>query len=293
MKTAALNHADLLLCQGAYQNTPIPPFALGLEGAGTVIAVGPGTQTAIGTRVAVFAGSGCLADTVNVSEQAVATLPDKLAFPSAAAVPVVYTTAHLGLIRRAALTAGETLLVTGAGGGAGLAAVRLGRAFGARVVAMARSEDHRDAARSAGAELTLSSEAEANEITKTLKDLGGLNVVYDTVGGPGLDAVLRALVPEGRLVLVGFAGGAPTLRPNHILVKNQTLIGLNISGYRTFAPAELKSSLETVLEMTAAGSLIVDIGHRFVFDDLPEAVSLLKSRAGIGKIVIDIDQSSE
>lgn len=292
MHHVALNHADLLMAKGRYQDTPALPFALGLEGAGVVVEAGADCAVRPGARVAVFAGHGCLSEKMVVPGARLVPVPDGLDLAEAAALPIAYATAHLGLVRRARAEAGETLIVTGAGGGAGLAAVRLGRALGLRVIALARSDAHLDAAREAGAAEVLDSEAEAGALTGALRGLGAAEIVYDTVGGPGLAPVLRAVKPEGRVLLVGFVGGLPELKPNHLLVKNQTVIGLNVSAYHGIFPGALTGAMAAVFDLAVTGEIDAGIGHRFAFDAVPEALDLLRNRKAMGKIVIDMPQSS-
>ncbi|MEL7345528.1 MAG: NADPH:quinone oxidoreductase family protein [Pseudomonadota bacterium] len=288
IKHAALNHADLLMMAGRYQDTPKPPFALGLEGAGIVMETNQVSRFAVGDRVATFAGHGCLADQVNVDQNRVVAVPDGLDLCTAAAVPIAYATAHLGLVRRARAQSGNVLLVTGAGGGSGLAAVRLGAALGLQVIATARSEAHRKHAQEAGADQVFDSEIHPEEVTARLRDLGGVNVVFDTVGGDGLGPILRAVRPEGQVLMIGFVGGQPTFKPNHLLVKNQTIAGLNISAYVQFAPDALLASLEAVMDLAASGAITADIGHRFDFEQVPSALAMLADRKANGKIIIDI-----
>ena len=288
IKAAALNHADLLMIKGRYQDTPEPPFGLGLEGAGVIAKVGRGAGLEIGTRVAVFSGQGCLAERLHVDANRVVPIPDALAFDVAAALPIAFGTAHLGLMRRARAKAGEVLLVTGAGGGAGLAAVRLGKALGLKVLASARSADHREQALKAGAHAAFDTEIGEQELTDQLRAHGPIDIVYDTVGGGGLAPIMRAVKPEGRVVLIGFVGGLPEFKSNHLLVKNQTIIGLNISAYPSFAPETLKESLAAVMDLAAKGAIEADIGHRLAFEDTQKGLDLLRDRKAVGKVVIEI-----
>lgn len=288
IKAAALNHADLLMIKGRYQDTPEPPFGLGLEGAGIIAEVGPGAGFEIGTRVAVFSGHGCLAQRLHVDANRVVPISGGLAFDVAAALPIAFGTAHLGLVRRARAEAGEVLLVTGAGGGAGLAAVRLGKALGLKVLASARSADHREQALKAGAQAAFDTETAEQELTDQLRAHGPIDIVYDTVGGSGLAPVMRAVKPEGRVVLIGFVGGLPDFKPNHLLVKNQTIIGLNISAYPSFAHETLKESLAAVMDLAAKGAIEADIGHRLAFEDTPAGLDLLRDRKALGKVVLEI-----
>ncbi len=286
----ALNHADLLMVAGRYQERPEPPFTPGLEMAGIVTARGDGVEApGIGARVVVPAGHGGLAEAANVPADLCLPVPEGLSLAEAAAIPVTYGTAHLALARRARLAPGERLVVTGAAGGAGRAAVEIGAAMGAEVVAVARGAERLEVARAAGARhLIDADEAEGEALRDRVRALGGADVVYDTVGGATWQALFRAARPEARLMPVGFAGGeVPQIAANHLLVKNLTVIGFYWGGYRAFAPAALTDSLAEVLGWTAAGRLSVHIGARYPLARAEEALAALRARAVPGKIVVE------
>ncbi len=191
----------------------------------------------------------------------------------------------IALNRRARLTSGETLVVLGAAGGAGLAAVEVGKAMGAKVIAVARGADRLDIARQSGADVLIESAAET--LQSELKSHAPFDVVYDAVGGDIGTATARHLKPEGRHLLIGFASGdLPTLKPNHLLVKNIDVIGFNVSAYPTLNPAALTDSLATLLQWHGQGLIHPHIGHHFRLDQAAEALDLLKSRQATGKIVI-------
>ena len=219
---------------GRYQEKPPLPFAPGLEVAGTVVAAGPDAALAPGTRVAALTPAGGLADYVAVAAARCTPLPDGMTDAVAAAFPIAYGTSHVALAWLARLAPGETLLVTGAAGGVGLTAVEIGALLGARVVAVARGAEKRAVAEAAGATRTLDAE---DDLREALRALGGVDVVYDTVGGPGFDAALRATRPGGRLLPIGFAGGAvPQIPANLLLVKNLTAIGFYFGAFATRRP---------------------------------------------------------
>lgn len=282
----ALNFADLLMIQGRYQERPPLPLTLGMEVAGTVDALGPGVAgPAPGTRVAAFGSCGGLAEFGCWPADRCLPLPDGAGFREAAAFQIAYGTGHLALEHRARLQPGERLLVTGAAGGVGLAAVEIGRRMGARVIASARGADRLEIARQAGAHETIDSDTP--DLKAALKALGGVDVTYDTVGGAGFDAALRASRPEGRLLAIGFAGGdVPQVPANLLLVKNLSVIGLYWGGYMTFAPQVLMRSLETLLGWIADGSLRPHISHELPLERAAEGLELLRSRQATGKVVI-------
>ena len=281
-----LNFADLLMAAGKYQERPALPFTPGLEFAGTVDALGPGTiGPAIGTRVATFAGSGGLAQAACVPANRLLVIPDQMSFSDAAAFQIAYGTAHLALEHKARLTSGETLLVTGAAGGVGLTAVEIGKRMGARVIASARGAEKLAAARAAGADHLIDSDAA--DLKTALRALGGVDVVFDPVGGPAFDAALRATNPEGRLLSIGFASGiVPQIPANLLLVKNLSVMGLYWGGYMAFRPEILTNSMATLFGWYAEGGLRPHISHVLPFDQLPQGLELLRSRASTGKVVI-------
>ena len=274
------------MAAGKYQERPALPFTPGLEFAGTVDALGPGTiGPAIGTRVATFAGSGGLAQAACVPANRLLVIPDQMSFSDAAAFQIAYGTAHLALEHKARLTSGETLLVTGAAGGVGLTAVEIGKRMGARVIASARGAEKLAAARAAGADHLIDSDTA--DLKAALRALGGVDVVFDPVGGPAFDAALRATNPEGRLLSIGFASGiVPQIPANLLLVKNLSVMGLYWGGYMAFRPEILTNSMATLFGWYAEGGLRPHISHVLPFDQLPQGLELLRSRASTGKVVI-------
>lgn len=283
-----LNFADLLMIDGRYQDTPAPPFTLGLELSGVVEALGPDADAPLpGTRVAVYSGQGGLAEYGVFPAARCLPIPDGMSFEEAAGFQIAYGTSHIALQRRARLAAGETLLVLGAGGGVGLTAVELGALMGARVIACARGADKLDAARAAGARHLIDSESE--DIRDAVRALGGADVVYDAVGGEQFRAALRATKPEGRIIAIGFASGdVPQIPANHLLVKNISVIGLYWGGYLKFAPGVLDESLTTLLDWYEAGRLKPHVSHVLPLERAAEALDLIRSRQATGKVVVSI-----
>jgi NADPH:quinone reductase len=284
-----LNFADLLMQEGTYQERPPLPFIPGMEIAGTVMELGPDTTgPAPGTRVAVVAGYGGLAELGCFPVSRMVALPQSMPFTDAAAFQIAYGTSHLALDHRAHLQPGETLLVLGAAGGVGLTAVELGKKMGARVIASARGADRLAVAQAAGADILIDSDSPT--LKDQLKALGGIDVVYDPVGGAAFDIALRATKPEGRLLTIGFASGAvPQIPANILLVKNLTVIGLYFGGYLGFAPDRLAASMKTLFGWYADGALHPHISHILPFDLLHDGMDLLRSRAATGKVVIRMD----
>jgi NADPH2:quinone reductase len=285
---AGLNFADLLMIDGTYQEMPEPPFTLGLELAGTVESLGPDAAgPSPGTRVAIHAGHGALAEYGVFPTARCLPIPDAMPFEHAAGFQIAYGTSHLALARRAGLQRGETLLVLGAGGGVGLTAVELGALMGARVIACARGAEKLEAARRAGAHVLLDSGTA--DIRDAVRAEGGADVVFDAVGGDQFRAALRATNPEGRILLIGFASGRlPDLPANHLLVKNVTVIGFYWGGYMAFRPEALSESLATLLDWYGAGRLCPQVSHVLPLERAGEGLALLRARKAAGKIVIAI-----
>lgn len=285
LHAAALNFADLLMIEGRYQDAPPYPFVAGIEGAGVVEAVGPGVTMDAGTRVAV-AGRGTLADRGVFAAEDCIPIPDRMSWRDAAGFQVAYGTSHLALTGPANLRPGETLAVLGAGGGVGLTAVEIGAVLGARVIAVARGAEKLAAARKAGAAHTIDS-AETGDLKAALRDLGGVDVVYDAVGdAPGL-AAFGALRPGGRHLLIGFAGGRPPLLPlNHALVKNIAILGFYWGGYRKLNPRAMRDSLQAALSLYDEGRLRPVAGAVLPLERAAEAYELLRARNAIGKVIL-------
>jgi NADPH:quinone reductase len=288
LAACGLNFADLLMIEGKYQERPTPPVTLGMEAAGIVEALGPGTDgPAPGTRVALTMNGGGLAEFGCFDARRCLPIPDAMSFEVAAGFQIAYGTSHVALDHRARLRPGETLLVLGAAGGVGLTAVEIGRKMGARVIACARGPDKLKIAEAAGAHHLIDSDTA--DIRAEVTALGGADVVYDPVGGDQFDAALRATRAEGRVIVVGFAGGRVQQIPaNHLLVKNITVIGLYWGGYLNFAPKVLTGSLATLLDWYADGSLRPHISHVLPFAAAAEGLELLRSRKSTGKIVVTI-----
>lgn len=281
-----LNFADLLMTEGKYQETPPPPFVPGMEIAGIVHAVGPDvTEFRPGDRVMSVPNSGGLAGFALVRTDQLRRIPEGMDDVTAAGFQITYGSSHLALTRRARLQPGETLVVLGAAGGVGLTAVEIGHQLGARVIAVARGRQKLEVARNAGADVLIDS-AEG-DLLEALRAAGPADVVYDAVGGDAGDAALRTMSPEGRFLIIGFASGTlPNLRPNHLLVKNQTVMGFYWGGYRSFLPKALEDSLSELCEWHREGRIHPHVGKVLPFDMAPEGMDLLRKRAVSGKVVI-------
>ena len=281
-----LNFADLLMLEGKYQDTPTPPFTLGMEVAGIVDALGDGVLgPAPGTPVAVFGGQGGLAEMGCFPAERVVTLDPSISLAEAAALPIAYGTSHVALEHKARLQPGETLLVLGAAGGVGLTAVEIGKLMGARVIACARGQDKLEIATRAGADHLI--DAASEDIRDSVKALGGADVVYDPVGGDQFTAALRACNPEGRILAIGFASGVvPQIPANHLLVKNVDVLGFYWGGYMKFRPKVVTDSLAKLFDWLAEGRIKPHISHTLPLEKAAEGLELLRNRKSTGKVVI-------
>ncbi len=283
----ALNFADTLMIDGRYQDMPPFPLVPGMEVAGIVDDVGRGVSGIVpGARVAAQCGHGGLAEYVVVDATAILPLPDAIDDTVGAAFQIAYGTSHLALARRGRLAKGETLAVLGAAGGVGLTAVEIGKALGARVIAVARDENRLSVAETAGADALIDSSATA-DLRAALKSAGPPDVIFDAVGGMEGEQALRSLRPEGRYLLIGFASGdLPMLRPNHLLVKNIDVIGVNWGGYPSFEPRARADCLKTLVTWYCEGRIRPHIGKVLPLDRAAEALEILRNRQATGKIVV-------
>ena len=281
-----LNFADLLMIKGTYQDTPEPPFTLGMEVAGTVESRGSAVNTpAPGARVAVFGGSGGLAEFGAFPADRAVVLPSTMPVTDAAAFIVAYGTSHVALDYKAGLRPGETLLVLGAAGGVGLTAVEIGKLMGARVIACARGAEKLAVARQAGADHLI--DAATDDIREACKALGGVDVVYDPVGGDQFRAALSSCKPEARVLTIGYASGAvPQIAANHLLVKNISVIGFYWGGYLKFKPEVITQSMATLLGWYAEGRIKPHVSNILPLERVAEGLELLRSRKSTGKVVI-------
>lgn len=286
--TCGINFGDTLIVQGKYQEKFDLPFTPGMEMCATVTAHGKGVVApAIGTRIAAYGGSGGLAEYTCIGADRCVPVPDSMDDDAVAAFLVAYGTSHMALEHRAALKAGETLLVLGASGGVGLTAVELGKQMGAKVIAVARSAEKLAIAKAAGADHLINSETQ--DIRVEVKALGGADVVYDPVGGDQFRAALRACNPEARIIPLGFASGdIPQIPANILLVKNITVIGFYWGGYTAFAPGVMRQSFAALFEMYADGKLHPHVSHVLPLAQANEALALLVSRQSTGKVVVRI-----
>lgn len=290
VQAAALNFPDILLCQGKYQERPPLPFTPGIELTGEVVGAPKGSGFRPGDRV--LGGpspmGGAFAEYAVLPTGNAFAVPAGMPAVEASALYLTYQTGHVGLHRRAALEAGETLLVHAGAGGVGSAAIQLGKAAGATVIATAGGPEKVQVCRDLGADhaidyLTEDFVAEVKAHTNG----HGANVIYDPVGGDVFDASRRCLAWEGRLIVVGFTSGRiPQAPANHALIKNYSVVGLHWGMYRAKEPALIAAVHEDLTRLYAEGHIRPFVSARFPFAELPEALTRLASRRTVGKVVI-------
>ena len=285
----SINFPDILVVEGTYQNLPPRPFVPGKEAAGRVIAVGEGVdRITVGQRVLTLVEFGGYAEQVVVPEALAVELPDSMSYEEAAAFGLVASTAHLGLFRRGHVRPGETVLVTGAGGGVGSAAVQLAKARGARVIALAQDGIKGELARRQGADLVLTSTAETlRDDLLAATDGNGVDVVLDMLGGDLLTQIIRATAWEGRIVIVGFASGSQSpIKPGHILVKNISVVGLQSSDYHDRNPELMRSTLAEIFGLFDQGRINAAVDITFPLDKVADALQYVKDGKVKGKVVV-------
>lgn len=288
---AGVNFADGLIVQGKYQEKPPFPFAPGFEIGGVVTEVAPGvTHVRPGDRVMAVLEHGGYAEEAVARAADVMRIPDDMDFATAAAFPIAYGTSHFGLADRARLKTGEVLLVHGAAGGVGLTAVECGKALGATVIATAGGADKLAVAAEHGADHGIDYKVEnIKDRVRALTAGRGVDVVYDPVGGDVFDQSLRCTAPDGRLIVIGFAGGTVQQIPaNLLLVKNIDIIGFYWGAYRRLAPERIRASFAECLRWYEDGKLKPRVSRTFALDEAPAAIAALKDRSVVGKAVIGI-----
>lgn len=283
---AGVTFPDTLLTRGQYQIRPEPPFILGCEVSGVVRAAPPGSGFAAGDRVAAFPGFGGFAETVAAPPSAVFPLPAAVSFEAGAALPMNYLTVHFGLVRRGGLHPGETVLVHGAAGGIGTAAIQLAKAYGATVIAVTSTVDKAEVARAAGADDAVLAEG-FRQAVKERTGGRGVDIVVDPVGGDRFTDSLRALAPEGRLLVIGFTGGEiPTVKVNRLLLNNISVVGVGWGAFWQGQPEYLREQWTDLLPLLEAGRLDPPLGPEFPLEEAAAAVAELDERRATGKILI-------
>ena len=292
---AGLNFPDLLQIRGKYQIVPATPFVPGKEAAGVVIAVGTDVEhIQPGNRVLVEVDYGAFAEQVTADVQRTFVLPDEIEMVTAAAMGLVYQTAYIALTERASLRAGETVLVTGASGGIGLATVQLAKAFGATVLAATSDPTKFDAVRYAGADHVI--DLSMTPLSDKLRDQvytatggKGVDVVLDVVGGQAFDASLRSLAFGGRIVVLGFTSAEiPNIKSNYLLLKNLSAVGMTINGYFAKRPEIVNAAQVAIFDLWRQGKVRPHIHAELSLHEFAKAFEMLENREVIGKVVLSL-----
>ncbi len=288
VKAAGVNFPDVLMIRGAYQHRPALPFVPGLEAAGIVSEVaGEVGSVAVGDRVIVQMKSGGFAEEVVAAPEQLRPVPPTFCFAEAATFLVAHLTAYHALKSRADLKVGQTLLVLGAGGGVGLAAVEIGKVLGARVIAAASNQEKLEAARRLGADHLVNYQSQPIEdALKRLTGGAGVDLVLDPVG-IAQEAALRCLAWNGKLLLVGFAGGAiPAYAGNRILLKGVSVVGVRAGEAGRRDPALRQQELAALQALAARGLVKPMVSARFALANFVDAMRLLAERRAIGRVAL-------
>ena len=289
VRAAGCNFFDTLIVQGKYQVKPDFPFTPGGEIAGVVKALGAGVEGfAVGDRVLAGTQIGGFAETAVVPAADVHRMPDEMSFEEGAAIPIIYPTSYAALIFRANLQAGETLLVHAAAGGVGSAALQIGKALGARVIATVGGAEKAEIARELGADEVIDYRvgdfvARVNEITGG----SGADVIYDPVGGDVFDRSLKCIAWNGRLLVIGFASGTiPSVKANRILLKNIAVTGLHWGAHASRDPEKIPRTFEALFQLYERSEIKPVIYKTYSLEELPVALGALGSRKTYGKVIV-------
>ena len=300
VRACAINYPDVLIIEDKYQFKPQRPFAPGGEIAGVVSALGEGVSGwSVGDRVIAMMGHGGLVEKVAVDVAKLYRLPEGRSFAEGSALMLTYATTIHALLDRGHLKAGETLLVLGAAGGVGLAAVELGKAFGARVIGAVSSEEKAAAVREAGADDVLiygrapfdkdQSKALADQF-KAAVGASGADVIYDAVGGDYAEPALRSIAWEGRYLVVGFPAGIPKLPLNLTLLKSCDVCGVFWGAFAARDPKANQAHVEHLFRLWEAGKIAPRVTQEFAFEQGGEAIAKMGNRGAIGKMVVKVSE---
>ena len=288
VEAAGVNFLDTLMIRGRYQVKPPLPFTPGIEVAGTVIATGDGSRFRTGERICALIDHGGYAEEVRVGPVGAERIPEDFPVREAVALPVIYPTAHVALIDRARLKAGETVLVHAGAGGVGSAAIQLARHFGAKVIATAAGAEKLALCREMGADAVIDYATEpVAERVKEISGGRGVDVVVDPVGGKVSLESVRCLAWGGRLVIVGFAGGTVTEIPaNRLLLKNAAALGVYWGEYRRHHPQTVARVFAELFDLRRAGVIRPLVRDVFPMAEAPAALAALAGRRTVGKVVL-------
>jgi len=281
-------YVDVLMLAGKYQFRPEPPFIPGGEAAGDVVAVGPGvTEFAVGDRVLSRHSPGAYAELGNSTVDQCDPLPAGMSFEDGAVFRSAYHTAWHALLQKGRMQPGDQVLIHGAAGGIGIAAIQVAKLKGATVIATASTEEKRQACLDEGADHAIDYRGGFRDRVKELTGGRGVDIVYDPIGADVFDESMRCLNWGARILILGFLGGAPALaKTNHLLIKGAEAVGVRVGGLAEFQPEIARRNLKDILALAAAGTLRPRISHRFALDDAAEALQTIIDRKVIGKAVL-------
>jgi NADPH:quinone reductase len=291
---ASVNFPDVLMIRGLYQFRPEPPFVPGSECAGVITEVGEDVSgLAVGDRVLTICGSGAFATEVVATPPSnqLHRIPDEMSFADAASFNMTYGTGFHGLIRRGGLRAGESVVVLGASGGCGSAAIQIAKAAGATVIAVAGGAEKCDLARRLGADAVLDHHSldSLSQAVKDLTDGRGVDLVFDTVGGKDAREPLRSLAWNGRYLVIGFASGdIPTVKVNQAILKCISVVGVAYGMSAIIDPQANRQDFGQLFDWYRQGKVTPAIGHRFFLADAAEALRVVSERRALGKVVIEM-----
>jgi NADPH:quinone reductase len=289
VKAAGCNFFDILMLQGRYQVKPPFPFVPGAEVAGVVLEVGDGVEGfRPGDRVLASSGLGGFAERAVVAARGAYAMPAGMRFEEGACFPIVYPTGYAGLVHRGRLREGETVLVHAAAGGVGLAAVQIGKALGARVIATAGGAEKCQVALRAGADLAIDYGSEDFVArVKQITEGRGADVIYDSVGGDVFEKSLKCIAWNGRLVVIGFAGGTiPSVAANRILLKNIEVTGLHWGAYAQHQPRSIPEVFRALFDLYEEGKIRPVVFRTFPLEEAGQALLALGSRRTWGKVIL-------
>ena len=291
----AVQYVDVLMAAGKYQFRPEPPFVPGGEAAGEIVALGAGVEgLEVGQKVMSRHSPGAFAEYGVCAAAEIAPMPSTFSMEQAAGFRSAYGTAYHALIQRGHVQAGETLVVLGAAGGIGLAAIQMGKALGARVIAVASSEEKRAATLAAGADEAIDygppTDGNPGRFRETIKEMTGgkgADVFWDPLGGWAFEECTRCINWGGRILILGFLAGAPALaKTNHLLIKGASAVGCRVGGLTDFEPETAAANLQAMIEMAEAGKLDPAVTKTLPLEEAATALQMLIDRSAIGKVVL-------
>jgi NADPH:quinone reductase len=289
VRAAGVSFPDVLQARGQYQSAADPPYVPGVEAAGVVRSAPQGSRFAPGDRVAAMTQGGGWAEVAVAAEDDTFPLADALDFAQGAGLVLNYHTAWFALVMRGRLREGETILVHGAAGGLGTATLQMARGLGARTIAVVSSDEKARVARDAGAQEVLRSDGAWREEAVELTG-GGVDLVADPVGGDRFVDSLRALRPTGRLLVLGFTGGAiPEVKVNRLLLRNIAVVGAGFGAWMAGHPEDRRTVGDEVHRLAEQGVVRPLVGPRFALEDGADAMRLLEARGATGKVVLTVD----